>query len=68
MNTTNKNLIFIYEKYNQLEQEYKMHIVNYEKKLEEKEEVFQEMCDKLLYTFSYINKLVMISNINDENI
>ena len=67
LNNTNKKLIFIYEKYNQLEQEYKMHIANYEKKLEEKEEDFQEMGDKLLDTFSYINKLVMISNIDDEN-
>ena len=31
LNNTNKKLIFIYEKYNQLEQEYKMHIANYEK-------------------------------------
>jgi hypothetical protein len=67
LNNSNKKLIFIYEKYNQLEQEYKMHIANYEKKLEEKEEDFQEMGDKLLDTFSYINKLVMISNIDDEN-
>ena len=35
--------------------------------MEEKEEDFQEMGDKLLDTFSYINKLVMISNIDDEN-
>ena len=67
LNNTNKKLIFIFEKYNQLEQEYKMQIENYEKKLKEKEEEYQEMGDKLLDTFSYINKLVMISNIDDEN-
>ena len=60
LNNTNKKLVYIYEKYNQLEQEYKMKMENFKLKMKEKEEDYKEMGNKLMDTFSYLNKLVMI--------
>ena len=68
LNNTNKKLVYIYEKYNQLEQEYKMKMENFKLKMKEKEEDYKEMGNKLMDTFSYLNKLVMISNIDKDNI
>ena len=68
LNNTNKKLVFIYEKYNQLEQEYKIKMENFKLKMKEKEEDYKEMGNKLMDTFSYLNKLVMISNIDKDNI
>ena len=73
LNNTNKKLVFIYEKYNQLEQEYKIKMENFKldrksTRLNEKEEDYKEMGNKLMDTFSYLNKLVMISNIDKDNI
>ena len=67
INNTNKKLVYIYERYNQLEQEYKIKMENYKNKMKEKEEDYREMGDKLIDTFSYLNKLIMISNIDKEN-
>ena len=67
LNNTNKKLVFIYERYNQLEQDYKIKMENYKNKMKEKEEDYREMGDKLIDTFSYLNKLIMISNIDKEN-
>ena len=36
--------------------------------MKEKQEDYKEMGDKLIDTFSYLNKLVMISNIDKEPI
>ena len=68
LNNTNKKLVFIYEKYNQLEQEYKIKMENFKLKMKEKEEDYKEMGNKLMDPFSYLNKLVMISNIDKDNI
>ena len=68
LNNTKKKLVFIYEKYNQLEQEYKIKMENFKLKMKEKEEDYKEMGNKLMDTFSYLNKLVMISNIDKDNI
>ena len=68
INNTNKKLVYIYERYNQLEQEYKIKMENYKNKMKEKDEDYREMGDKLIDTFSYLNKLIMISNIDKENI
>ena len=68
LNNTNKKLVFIFEKYNQLEQEYKIKMENFKLKMKEKEEDYKEMGNKLMDTFSYLNKLVMISNIDKDNI
>ena len=58
LNNTNKKLVFIYERYNQLEQDYKIKMENYKNKMKEKEEDYREMGDKL----------IMISNIDKENL
>ena len=68
LNQTHNNLVFIYNRYNQLQEEYNVKMENYKKKMKEKEEDYKEMGDKLIDTFSYLNKLVMISNINNEPI
>ena len=68
LNNTNKQLVFVYERYNQLEREYKIKMENFKKKIKEKEEDYKEMNEKLIDTFSYLNKLIMISNIDKDNI
>ena len=64
LNNTNKKLVYLYNRYNNLEQEYKIKMENYKIKMKEKEEDYKEMGDKLIDTFSYLNKLVMVSNID----
>ena len=68
LNQTHKNLVFIYNRYNQLQEEYDIKMENFIKNMKEKENDYKDMGDKLIDTFSYLNKLVMISNINNEPI
>ena len=52
LNNTNKKLVYLYNRYNNLEQEYKIKMENYKIKMKEKEEDYKEMGDKLIDTFS----------------
>ena len=63
LNNTHKILANIYDRYNHLEQKYKTKIEKLKKEIEEKEEDFKYMGDKLMDTFSYLNKFVAIPKI-----
>ena len=67
LNNTHKILTSIYNRYNQLEQEYQTKIEKLEKELEEKEEDCKFMEDKLIDTFSYLNKFVTVPKIDMES-
>ena len=66
LNNTHKILANIYNRYNQLEQEYQSKIEKLKKEIEEKDEDCKYMGDKLMDTFSYLNKFVSIPKINIE--
>ena len=63
LNNTHKILANIYDRYNHLEQKYQTKIEKLKKEIEEKEEDFKYMGDKLMDTFSYLNKFVAIPKI-----
>ena len=67
LNNTHKILTSIYNRYNQLDQEYQTKIEKLEKELEEKEEDCKFMEDKLIDTFSYLNKFVTVPKIDMES-
>ena len=67
LNNTHKILTSIYNRYNQLEQEYQTKIEKLEKELEEKEDDCKFMEDKLIDTFSYLNKFVTVPKIDMES-
>ena len=67
LNNTHKILTSIYNRYNQLDQEYQTKIEKLEKELEEKEEDCKFMEDKLIDTFSYLNKFVSVPKIDMES-
>ena len=56
LNNTHKILVNIYDRYNQLEKEYQTKIEKLKQEIEEKEEDYKYMGDKLIDTFSYLNK------------
>ena len=68
LNTISKKYAFLYNEYNELEEQYNIKIEKFKKIMKEKQEDYKEMGDKLIDTFSYLNKLVMISNIDKEPI
>ena len=67
LNNTHKILTSIYNRYNQLDQEYQTKIEKLEKELEEKEDDCKFMEDKLIDTFSYLNKFVTVPKIDMES-
>ena len=67
LNNTHKILTSIYNRYNQLDQEYQTKIEKLEKELEEKEDDCKFMEDKLIDTFSYLNKYVTVPKIDMES-
>ena len=67
LNNTHKILTSIYNRYNQLDPEYQTKIEKLEKELEEKEDDCKFMEDKLIDTFSYLNKFVTVSKIDMES-
>ena len=67
LNNTHKILTSIYNRYNQLDQEYQTKIEKLEKELEEKEDNCKFMEDKLIDTFSYLNKFVTVPKIDMES-
>ena len=67
LNNTHKILASIYNRYNQLDQEYQTKIEKLEKELEEKEDDCKFMEDKLIDTFSYLNKFVTVPKIDMES-
>ena len=67
LNNTHKILTSIYNRYNQLDQEYQTKIEILEKELEEKEDDCKFMEDKLIDTFSYLNKFVTVPKIDMES-
>ena len=67
LNNTHKILTSIYNRYNQLDQEYQTKIEKLEKELEEKEDDCKFMEDKLIDTFSYLNKFVSVPKIDMES-
>ena len=68
LNTISKKYAFLYNEYNELEEQYNIKLEKFKKIMKEKQEDYKEMGDKLIDTFSYLNKLVMISNIDKEPI
>ena len=64
LNDTSEKLIKLYNDYNSLEQDYKISKDKYKQKIEENNENFKEMEDKMIDTFSYLKNLISISNIN----
>ena len=68
LNTISKKYAFLYNEYNELEDQYNIKLEKFKKIMKEKQEDYKEMGDKLIDTFSYLNKLVMISNIDKEPI
>ena len=64
LNDTSEKLITLYNDYNSLEQDYKISKDKYKQKIEENNENFKEMEDKMIDTFSYLKNLISISNIN----
>ena len=64
LNDTSEKLIKLYNDYNSLEQDYKISKDKYKQKIEENNENFKEMEDKMIETFSYLKNLISISNIN----
>ena len=68
LNTISKKYAFLYNEYNELEEQYNIKLEKFKKTMKEKQEDYKEMGDKLIDTFSYLNKLVMISNIDKEPI
>ena len=66
LNNTHKILANIYDRYNQLEKEYQTKIEKLKQEIEEKEEDYKYMGDKLIDTFSYLNKYIAIPEINVE--
>ena len=67
LNNTHKILTSIYNRYNQLDQDYQTKIEKLEKELEEKEDDCKFMEDKLIDTFSYLNKFVTVPKIDMES-
>ena len=68
LNTISKKYAFLYNEYNELEEQYNIKLEKFKQIMKEKQEDYKEMGDKLIDTFSYLNKLVMISNIDKEPI
>ena len=68
LNTISKKYAFLCNEYNELEEQYNIKLEKFKKIMKEKQEDYKEMGDKLIDTFSYLNKLVMISNIDKEPI
>ena len=66
LNNTHKILANIYDRYNQLEKKYQTKIEKLKQEIEEKEEDYKYMGDKLIDTFSYLNKYIAIPEINVE--
>jgi hypothetical protein len=60
LNTISKKYAFLYNEYNELEEQYNIKLEKFKKIMKEKQEDYKEMGDKLIDTFSYLNKLVMI--------
>ena len=61
LNATNKKLFSLNNQLYDLQKEYAIKIKKFKNELEEKEDDFLEMNNKLFDTFNYLNQLIMIS-------
>ena len=61
LSATNKKIFSLNSQLYDLQKEYTLKIKKYKNELEEKEDIFLEMNNKLFDTFNYLNQLYMIS-------